>query len=701
MTATTLIRDGVVSTLCRLCETRCGIEVHIAGGVIREITPSPDNPINQGRMCPRGNAAVDIFYHPERLLTPLKRRADGSFQPISRGQALDEIAARLGAIRKTHGARAVGVWKGEAVGFQQQEQYVRRFAHAFGTPNYFSNDSACYNGRYLGHKLVTGFWNPFPDYAKADLILLFGTNPPVCHPPFMAEFADAKARGAELVVIDPRLNPIACYADIFAQPLPGTDGALGWGVIRSLIRSGEYDRRFVERFCVGFDAIAAYAERFTPEQVERLTGVYADVVVRIAEMIARNRPKISLYIGAGLEHHENGVNNIRTLVILACLAGALDQDCGLAWPEPLDLRDLTLYDEVPLEHLGPIGADRYPVLYDLRRECHSMTAMNTMLGGGDYPLRALIVTAANPAVTNPNTVKVERALSSLELLVVNDLFMTRTARLAHYVLPACSFLERSEVHVNIRHQRVFLTRQVAAIPGVESEYRLWHDLAERLGFAERYFPWPDEAAVNDYILEPTGITTAELEAHPEGIQYRPLRQHKHESEPLPTPSGKVELTSAYLGWFGLPEVPVYEPPYHLREHSEAFPFLLTTGARKTLFYHSRHQNIPRFRQVHPRAEMEIHPDDAARLGILDGEQVRIVSRVGELVIAARVVHRAELRPGVVEVYHAWEEWPVNRVTFDEINDPISGFPLLKAVPVRIEKLGGREKVAAVRTGPRC
>ena len=132
----------------------------------------------------------------------------------------------------------MGVWKGEAVGFLQQEEYARRFAHAFGTPNYFSNDSACYNGRFLGHMLVNGFWNPFSYYAKADLILLFGTNPPVCHPPFMAEFADAKANGANLVVIDPRLNPIACYADIFAQPLPGTDGAMAWGLIRYLVKAG-------------------------------------------------------------------------------------------------------------------------------------------------------------------------------------------------------------------------------------------------------------------------------------------------------------------------------------------------------------------------------------------------------------------------------------------------------------------------------
>ncbi len=686
MKSETVISDGTVRTLCRMCENRCSIDVHIEGGVMRSITPAPGNPANNGRMCPRGYAALDVFYHKDRIRTPLKRTASGDFLPISREQALDEIAQKMEAIRKTHGARSVGVWKGEAVGFLQQEEYVRRFAHAFGSPNYFSNDSACFNSRFLGHYLVAGFWNPFPDYSTAKLIMLFGTNPPVCHPPFMSEFADAKSRGSRLVVVDPRLNPIACYADIFAQPLPGTDGALAWGLIRLLVQSGDYDREFVERYCIGMDRIVEYADRFTPEHVEELTGIYADVVVRMAEMIRKARPWISIYVGAGLEHHENGVNNIRALAVLSCICGALDIACGFGWPETMLRNELTLYHEIPLDHLHPIGADRFPVLYDIRRECHTMTAMDYMLGQGEYPLRGLIITAANPAVTNPDTKKVRRAFSSLDLLVVNDLFMTRTARLAEYILPAASFLERSEIHLSSRHQRAYLTRKVADIPGVCDEYRLWHDLAHRLGFGERYFPWEDETEVNRYILEPSGFTLEDLEAHPEGIVFCPRRYRKYRTRPLPTVSGKVELVSTYLTRWGLPEIPEYRPPVHLRERDPNFPYLLTTGARKTLFYHSRHQNIDRFRKIHPKAEMEIHPDDAAQLGICDREPVRIVSRTGSIVIEARIVHRSELRRGVVEVYHAWEEWPINRVTSDSVTDPISGFPVLKAVPVRLEKV---------------
>ncbi|MCP5048923.1 MAG: molybdopterin-dependent oxidoreductase, partial [bacterium] len=198
----------------------------------------------------------------------------------------------------------MGVWKGEGMGFFQQEEYARRFIHAFGSPNYFSNDSACYNSRYLGFKLVTGFWNPFPVFSKADLIMLFGTNPPMCHPPFMREFADARQKGAKLVVINPRLNPIACYADIFVQPFPGTDGALGWGLIRYLIETKNYDREFVDRYSVGFEKMARYAQKFTPQYVENQSGIYASVVEEIAELIAKNRPRVSIFPGTGLEQHE-------------------------------------------------------------------------------------------------------------------------------------------------------------------------------------------------------------------------------------------------------------------------------------------------------------------------------------------------------------------------------------------------------------
>jgi anaerobic selenocysteine-containing dehydrogenase len=312
--------------------------------------------------------------------------------------------------------------------------------------------------------------------------------------------------------------------------------------------------------------------------------------------------------------------------------------------------------------------------------------MDYMLGRGEYLLKGLVITAANPVVTHPDTLKAERAFKNLDLLVVNDFFLTRTARLAHYVLPAETFLERSEIHCNIKYHRVYLTRKVAEIPGIQNEYSLWHDLAHRLGFGDEYFPWENEAAVNRYLLAASQISLETLKAHPEGIVYQPVRYRKHETTPLPTPSGKVEFVSRYLKDLGFSEIPEYIRPFHMRKRSEEYPFLLTSGARMTLFYHSRHQNIEKFRLIHARPEAEIHPEDARELGIAGGDRIRLSSRLGSIEVAARIVHRAELRRGVVEVYHGWEDQPVNILTFGDVNDPISGFPLLKAVPIRIERI---------------
>jgi anaerobic selenocysteine-containing dehydrogenase len=518
------------------------------------------------------------------------------------------------------------------------------------------------------------------------LIILWGSNLPFSHPPFMRMIADGRAKGAKLIVIDPRLVSVAYQADIFAQPRPGTDGALAWGLARHLIEKGHYDRDFVRDHSVGFDEFARYAKKFTPERVEKETGLDRKTVVEIGETMIQSLPRVINYVGNGLEHHENGVDNIRTVACLGGLCGAVDIKGGDTWPQGMGGRSLTLYDELPLLDQKPIGLDKFPVLYDFRRECHTMTAMDYMLGKGDYPLRGLIITAANPVLTNPNSRKVADAFASLDLLVVRELFMTKTAELAHYVLPAASFLERSEIHYHSNLQLVTLTTKVIDVPGVLDEYSFWKRLADRLGIGDRYFPWKSEEDVNRWILEPTGVSLEDLKKHPEGVVYKPTRYRKYRDRPFGTRTGKFEFTSGYLKSRGYSELPEYRPPRYLSRPRKDFPLVLSTGARLYLYYHSRYHNVPRFLSAVPNPEVEIHPEDAAKLGIKDKDRVRVTSDIGSLEIQARVTHPNEILPGVVQITHGWDEANVNLITYDLINDPISGFPLLKAVPVKIEKV---------------
>ncbi len=686
MKVKTALHNGDVQTLCRQCGMHCGVNVHIRDGRIVDVSGRGEHPINRGSICVKGQVAKELFYHKDRLLKPLKKKPDGSFMEISRDQALDEIADKILNIRKTSGARSMGVWKGEAIGYLQEEDYARRFIHAFGSPNYMSNDSACFNGRYLGFLLVHGFWNSHPEFEHADLTILWGTNLSASHPTYMREIVKAQKKGAKLIAVDPRLNKTTKRADLVVRPRPGTDGALLWGICRHLIQTEAYDQEFIRKYCIGFEAFARYADQFTPQYVQQQTGVDRLNLDTIFDMIVDNLPRISIFPGIGLEHHENGVNDVRTLACLAALCGSLDIKGGFTWPEALGERKLSMCEEVSLRHEKPIGADRFPALYDYRWECHTMTAMDYMLGQGEYPLKGVIMTAANPAINNPNTKKVVRALSSLELLVVNDLFLTETAKLADYVLPAATFLERSELHFYPKYQSVALTHKVAEVSGVHDEYSLWHDLAHRLGFGKKYFPWGNEEQVNRWILEPTGITLEELKKHPAGIVYKPVRYKKFKSRPFPTHSGKVEFTSQYLRELNLPEISEYVPPRYLRQPSSDFPFVLNTGARNPLYYHSRYHNIEKFRKAFQTAEMEMNPRDAQRIGIENAERVRVTSEIGTVEVQVKIVNATQILPGFVEIPHGWQDGNVNLVTYDNINDPISGFPLLKAVPVRIEKL---------------
>jgi anaerobic selenocysteine-containing dehydrogenase len=674
---------------------RCGIEVQIENSRISKVSGMRAHPQNRGRLCPKGPAAIDTVYHPERLLKALKKNGSGSFQEISLEQAMAEIADRLAAIGEKHGRRSIAAWHGEALGFAQQEMYPRRFLHALGSPNFLSVNSLCYVSRYIAYRLVQGYWNPCPDFRNARCILLWGTNPPVSHFTFMHAIEEARRRGARLVVIDPRRTEIASKANLHLRPMPGTDGALAWALMRRLIENGRYDREFVAGYSVGFDAAAAYAREFTREKVSRLTGVPPEQLDECGRLISDGLPRSINYVGVSLEHQENGVNAVRAIACLGGLIGAVDRVGADPWPESLGERSLTLYDELPLLDQEPIGAADYPVLYDYYKECNTMKAVEAMLGSGPYPLRALIVSGGNPANTNPNVLRVAEALSQLDLLVVRELFLTETAALADYVLPAASFLERSELHIYSHYQWVSLSRRVLKIPGVVDEYSFWRDLACRLGFAERYFPWQSEEEVNRWLLEPTGVTAEQLEQHGEGREYKEVRFEKYRRQPLATPSGKFEFSSQYLEDLGYPALPVYEKPYYLRSRpknsSEDRPYLLISGARRRVYLHSRYRNIPRFLRLHPRAEIELHPQDAADLGVGQGDKIRVSSQVGSIVLPAKILAQEEILPGLVQITHGWpRDGNVNRLTFDSITDPISGFPLLTSIPVRLEGMRPEE-----------
>jgi anaerobic selenocysteine-containing dehydrogenase len=672
-----------------MCDDHCGINVYTENGKIVDIDGS-NHYWNKGRLCVKGRAGVDFFNNENRILKPLKK-VDGKFVEIELEQALDEIAAKMLEIKAKDGARALSIWKGEAVGFAQQEEIARRFIHAIGSPNYFSNDSQCFVGRWIGYSLMAGSWMAQPDFANSKCIVTWGANPPNAHPNMTQYIMEAKQKGAKLVCIDSRLTNIARQAHVFAQVKPGTDGALAHGIIRLLIEKDMIDKDFVENYTVGFEQLKEYSAKFTEEFVCQETGVTAEILHQIVDAIGSGGNQVINYVGNGLEHHENGINNIRAVACIDALVGGFDQKGGNFMPEGFGQQELTLYHELPLMHLDPIGADKFPVLYEYRQECHTMTAMDQILSEEPYPLKSMIIIGANPVSTNPNSAKVAAAMEKLELLVVRELVMSDTAELADYVLPAASYLERAEMHCHGMHQVVTLTNRLTTIPDVQDEYQFLHDIAHRLGAGE-YFPWENEDALNEWLVEPTGVTIETLKANPEGYQYKPLKYKKWEErakngeKAFKTRTGKVEIYSEYLESLGYEGLPVYKSPDYIENAEVEFPFAMITGARKLVYYHSRNKEFKRFRTAVPNGEVEMHPADAAALGVKSGDRVKVTSKIGSIEIEVSVRHENEIMPGIIQITHGWKESNVNMITHDDKFDPIDGFPLMKAVKVNIQKI---------------
>ncbi len=262
--------------------------------------------------------------------------------------------------------------------------------------------------------------------------------------------------------------------------------------------------------------------------------------------------------------------------------------------------------------------------------------------------------------------------------------MTDTAELADYVLPAATYLEHSEFHCHPIHQIIGLSPQIVTFPECDYDYLFWKKLAKRLGAGD-YFSWENEDALNEWLLKDTAITRKKLFDHPEGYDYKPRRYHKYKEKKLNTPSGKFEFVSNYLKGYGYSYLPEYIPPTYMSGPNPEYPYILVTGARNVCYTHSRNHNFRRCRTAIPHPEIEMHPMDAEKLGVKTGDVVTVTSTVGSVDIPVTIVHSTNILPGVTQITHGWKESNVNLITHDDRNDPISGFPLMKSVEVKIER----------------
>ncbi|MBW1935699.1 MAG: molybdopterin-dependent oxidoreductase [Deltaproteobacteria bacterium] len=675
-----------ILTDCTLCYHSCGCRVSLENGKAVKVRGLESHPLNKGRLCPKGGSALDVIYSPERLKHPLKR-VNGDFEEISWEQALDEIAEKMISLKQKFGPRVLGVFSG-SIGVENLEMagLVQRFKAAFGSPNFFSVESICYRMRIRVRQLTFGRY-PVEE-MDSNLYILWGHNPDQSDFPLKFTLKKNLKKGAKLVVIDPKRIPVAEKADMYLRIRPGTDGALALAMMNVIVNEDLYDHDFVEKYTFGFDKLVPHVQQYTPQWAEELTWVPAEDIRKLARLFAGTKGASIFQGTCTLDQTANGTQNSRAFAVLQAITGNINVPGGwVTAPFPR-------FGNVGLSVEGePMGSEEFPLFIEMwgRKSPHGVVTV--IPENIPEKLKAFLVVGGNPLISMPDSNAFRQAFRKLDLLVVHDLFMTETAREAHYVLPACSHLEKWGVAYtyNVCHSIPFLMLRKKCIEPIGeswSEWKFLTELAKRLGMGDQ-FPWKTEEELVAFELAPSGLSFDYLlNEKPEGDFYAQKRYEITEGL-FRVPTGKIEIYSETLAKAGFDPLPTYLEPERSPKRAkksflEKYPLILSTGSRNLYYTHSQHRNVSKLRKVFPEPLAEIGPETAARFNISDGDMVVIETNRGQVKMKARVDER--VAEGVVLVPHGWgEEANANLLTDVECREPIMGYPDMKSLQCSIRK----------------
>lgn len=679
------VKDGI----CYMCTVTCPTRIHVRNGKVIKIDIA--NP--KVAHCPRWKAQLDFVYHPDRLRYPVKRtgkRGDGSWQRISWDEALDTVAGNLQSVKDNFGPESVVFWVAYT---KEPRPYFHRLTHAFGSPNYCTESSNCFSGTWIASNLTYG-----PDYSyftisgasmepETKCKLIWGAAV-VSSAGVWQENLEAKEKGVKIIVVDPRVTTIASKADIHLQLRPGTDGALALGFINVIINENLYDKEFVEKWTVGFDGLNKLTQEYTPERVAQITWVPAGKIREAARLFATTRPA-KLHLSANsTTHHANGVQNHRAVILLSAITGNFEVAGGNRWtPHGQPVNDITLHERIKDMPPG-VGSKQFPIWTSRYHEMQSNAIVDQIENGDPYPLKALFSAGLNIQFF-PNSHRMAETFKKLDFIAVTEYFQTPGTQLADIVLPIASWLERHILLTEYEGVVKLIEPAIQPVGESQTEWDIYSGLAKRLGFGDLFWDGSFEKCA-DYILEPLKMKFKDLQQHTEGIklpvQNRP--EKPYEKTGFKTPSGKVEIASSILAEHGLDPLPTYkeppESPVSRPDLAEAYPLVMTSGARVMAYTHSQFRNIPSLRKLMPDPLVDINPADAAPRGIRSGDTITVSSPRGSIRMKANVTDT--ILAGVVNMPHHWPgEANVNLLVDDRTLDPISGFLPCKSQLCQVSK----------------
>lgn len=684
---------------CCFCSMQCRMQLHEGEGGAYTIKPSPNFPVATGRLCQKGLNALEHTQHAERVLAPMRRDSvTGEWVRAGWDEALGDVAGRIQAIQREHGPDAVAVYGGGSL-TNEVCYLLGKFTRVALRSRHID-----YNGRYcmssaaaasnLAFGIDRGMTAPLSELPNAKYIVLAGTNIAECQPTMMPYLLAAKKSGAVIVTVDPRNTMTSKLADIHVRLRPGFDSVFTNGLLHVILEEGLYDAEFVSSRTVGLEELRAAVARFTPEYVERVSGVLAAVVRTIARGFAGAETGMVL-TARGLEQQVNGVDHTLNYINLALVCGKIGRPgCG--------------YGAVTGQANGQGGrehgqkADQLPgyrLIEDPAAREHvarvwgidpdelpgkGVSAYEMLQRIDEGKIKAMIVLGSNPVVSSPNSRKVAEWLKKLELLIVVDMYETETAELgADWLLPSSSFLESEGTLTNLEG-RVFHRPAVMGLPGeCKTDIELLCLLAERLGRGQ-YFSYegPED------VFRELAAASAGGKADYSGITYERLVAEKGIFWPCPAP-GHPGTPSLFAERFahadGKARLHGIEPRMPAEPTDATYPYVLTTGRLGNHYLSgAQTRRTTALMAKAPEPVAEIHPAIAERIGMKHGSRLRITSRRGSMVVSAKITEG--IQPMTIFVpFHWGQELAVNQLTIDAL-DARSRMPEFKICAVQVERV---------------
>ncbi|PXY38374.1 molybdopterin-dependent oxidoreductase [Prauserella flavalba] len=706
---------------CPLCEATCGLEVTFDGAGVTSVRGDSEDVFSRGYVCPKGASLGALHNDPDRLRTPLVKRG-GSFTEVSWDEAFAEIDARLPAVAAEHGRDSVAVYVGNPAAHNLAVAlYGRAFFKALGTRNFYTAGSVDQLPKHYssGYLFGGGFTIPVPDLDRTGHLLMLGANPLVSNGSLMTA-ADVRGRlrairqrGGKVVVVDPRRTRTAEVADEHHAIRPGTDALLLFALVHTLFAEDLVSLGRLADHVNGAAEVRTLAEPFAPEAVAPVTGVAAAEIRRMARELAAAERAV-VYGRIGTTTQAFGTLTSWLVDVLNVLTGNLDAEGGAMFP---------LAAAGQLNSSGaqrPFTAGRWRTrvrgLPEVFGEVPVATLADEIETPGDGQVRALVTIAGNPCLSTPNAGRLANALPQLDFMLSLDIYLNETTRHADVILPGPTPLERAHYDTALYQLAV---RNVANwTPAALSSPvpQEWETLLRLTGIVTGQGPNADVAALDAFVAadvarrsgldvavagERTGperimdlmlragpydLTLADLEAAPHGVDLGPLRPRI--PEVLSTPSGRIELApEAITGDVPRLAAELTRPPNGR---------LVLIGRRQLSSNNSWMHNLEPLVRGKNRCTVQVHPDDAGRLGLRDGGQAKVTARTGTIEVPVEVTD--EVRPGVVSIPHGWghdvegvraavaraHAGANSNVLADELLlDALSGTAVLNGIPVEV------------------